>query len=298
MDVTGLTVHMLANPAGLSAKTGPGLDRAAAAIRAHGVSVVTVPAASASEAESAAHRLVAEGAERLVVLGGDGMVHLAIQAVAQTSTVLGVLPFGTGNDFAGGVGLPTTLDAAVEAALAPPTSIDLMRVNDERWAASVATLGFSVTVNARANQMRRPKGSARYTLATLRELPTMKAEPYEIVVDGVAHRGSLTLLTIANTSDFGGGMRITPAADASDSLLDLTLVESVGRLELLRWFRKVYDGSHLDHPSVITLRGTRVEIKHAPTDLWADGEPVTSLPATIEAVSGALQLAGAGSLVA
>ena len=296
--MTAPTVHMLANPAAMAATDGPGIAAAASAIRSRDINVVTVAAKTASEAETAAREIAAGGAGRLVVLGGDGMVHLAIQAVAERATVLGILPFGTGNDFARGLGLPTDLDTAIDAALAPATPVDLIRVNDDRWAASVATLGFSVTVNLRANRMRRPKGPAKYTLATLRELPRLSPGPYELRVDGVTHRGSATLVTIANTSDFGGGMRISPSANPADGLLDLTLVESVGRVELLRWFRKVYDGSHLDHPSVKTLRERRIEILEAPTDLWADGEPITGVPAVVELVPAALQVAGVAPLVA
>ena len=100
-----------------------------------------------------------------------------------------------------------------------------------------------------------------------------------------------SLVTVANTSDFGGGMRISPDASATDGLLDVTVVGEVGRFELLTWFRKVFDGSHLDHPKVTTYRGRAITVT-AEADIWADGEPVAPAPVTIEAVPGALLLAG------
>ena len=165
-----------------------------------------------------------------------------------------------------------------------------MRIGDQ-WGASVATAGFSVDVNRRANRMRFPRGSSRYTIATLLQLPTLGADGYELSIDGEDHDVLATLVTVANTSDFGGGMRISPDASPTDGLLDITVVGNVKRVELLTWFRKVFDGSHLDHPAVSTFRGRTVTVS-ADTEIWADGEPVTPAPVTIEAVPGALLLAG------
>ncbi len=267
------------------------LASVAEALRARGAEVVELAAASAAHAEAVAIEAVAGGARRVVVVGGDGLVHLAIQAVAGTPTVLGLVPSGSGNDFARGVGLPTERDAAIDAAVADPTPIDLMRIGG-RWAASVATAGFSVAVNARANAMRRPTGGSRYTIATILELPRLDVQPYQLRIDDRAVEVDATLITVANTSDFGGGMRITPAADPTDGLLDVTIVAAVGRVELLRWFRKVFDGTHLENPKVSTHRGGQVAIDAPAVEVWADGEPVARAPLTIEAVPAALQLAG------
>lgn len=285
-------MHLLANPQAHGGRVAPTIDRTEQAFSDRGVQVCRVDAEDGVEAEQAAARLVAEGAERLVVIGGDGMVNLAAQAVAESSTVLAVLPFGSGNDFARGVGLPTEVEPAVDAALADPVAIDLMRIG-ERWAVSVATLGFSVAVNRRANTMRHPSGSAKYTVATMLELRHLHAEPFTLTVDGEERRRDAVLVTVANTSTFGGGMKISPAADPADGVLDLTLVGDTGRLQLLAWFRKVFDGSHLDHPMVETYRGRRISITSPATELWADGEPLGATPVTVEAVPGALLLAGA-----
>ncbi len=284
------TVHLLANPQTSRGRAAPTIAKIRLALEAEGARVVPVPALTAADAEVACTHLVAEGAERIVVVGGDGMVHLAAQAVATTETVLGVIPLGTGNDFAGSLGLSFDVPAAARTALAPPTPIDLMRIGD-RWAASVATAGFSVDVNRLANELRWPRGSSRYTLATLARLPRLAPRSFELTVDDDLHTVEALVLTVANTSDFGGGMRITPDADPRDGQLDITLVGAASRVELLRWFRKVFDGSHLDHPAVTTLRGRNISISAGAGEVWADGEPVTSAPTTITVVAGALQLA-------
>lgn len=285
------TIHLLTNPAARGSAGPAGTDAVIREFETRGYEVAAVSGDTPGDTESAAAHVVAGGAERLVVLGGDGMVHIAIQAVAETKTVLGILPLGTGNDFAGGLGLPTDLSAAVQAALGAPKAIDLMRVGP-RWAASVATVGFSAAVNARANSMRWPRGASRYTVATVLELPRLATQVYELTIDGEAHDVPATLITIANTSDFGGGMRISPTADPTDGMLDVTVVGDAGRFELLRWFRKVFDGTHLDHSKVSTLRGAHITITSPHTQVWADGELISDTPVSIEAVPGALQLAG------
>lgn len=247
--------------------------------------------ADAAESRRLVGAAVDDGADRVVLAGGDGLVHIAIQALANTPAVMGLCPIGTGNDFAAGMGIPSDIEEAVAASLGAPTPVDLMRIG-EIWGASVATAGFSADVNKRANSMRFPKGSSRYTVATLLELGRLDSRPYEVTIDGESFSVDATLITVANTGYFGGGMHITPSAHPDDGLLDVTLVGEVGRLELLAWFRKVFSGSHLDHGAVSVHRGRSVTIAGPDVHLWADGEPAPEGPTTIDAAPRALRLAG------
>ncbi|MEM7286529.1 MAG: diacylglycerol kinase family protein [Actinomycetota bacterium] len=284
------TVHLVANPAARAGRAAEEIAGVSARLGALGADVTELVGSDADETAGLVDEAVAGGAERVVVLGGDGLVHLAVQSIAQSPTVLGLIPSGTGNDFAGALGLDSEPTVAVEAALGEPSRVDLMRIGS-RWGASVATAGFSVAVNERANGMRFPRGASRYTVATLLELPRMRATGYQLAIDDDEQNVVASLVTIANTSDFGGGMRISPSASPTDGMLDVTVVGEVGRVELLTWFRKVFDGSHLDHPKVSTFRGRAVTVT-ADVDIWADGEPAAPAPVTIEAVPGALLLAG------
>lgn len=283
-------VHVLVSPdagrgkaAGISADV---LDR----LRASGAHVIDLTGADAEVSTRNARDAVAAGAERLIVLGGDGMVHLAVQAAAGTDTVLGVVPVGTGNDFVRALpGIPDDPLEAATTALGDPRPIDGIRVGD-RWVASVATAGFSADVNDRANRLRRPKGQSRYTVATVLELPALKRRPTRLLVDGQPHEHDAVMIAVANTAWFGGGMHICPDADPDDGLLDVTVVDGVGRIELLRFFNRVFKGTHLDHPKVHTHRGRRIEIE-ADVDIWGDGEPVTTGGGVLEAVPAAIRLA-------
>jgi diacylglycerol kinase (ATP) len=285
------TVHLLTNPTARAGAAAGKATEVAKKLRDRGLDVIEVVGSNAAETGVALQEAVDAGAERVIAVGGDGLVHLAVQAVAQSPAILGVVPSGTGNDFAGGLGLSSDVDGAIDAALAQPTPIDLIRIGDA-WGASVATVGFSVAVNERANRMRFPRGSSRYTIATLLELPRLRTDGYELSVDGDDHDMAATLITVANTTNFGGGMCISPDARPDDGLLDVTIVGDVGRRELLTWFRKVFDGSHLDHPAVSTLRGRTITLAAGDAQVWADGEPVSPTPVTLAAVPGALLLAG------
>jgi diacylglycerol kinase (ATP) len=288
------TVHLLGNPAARAGRGDGATARVAAALRAHGADVVELVADERHDVRRVLEDALATGASRLVVAGGDGLAHQAAQLLACQGVTLGLVPVGTGNDLARVLGLPLgDLDAAVVRALQPPVAVDAVRT-DHGWVASVATIGFSGDVNESANRLRRPRGGARYSVATLLALPRLRPRRVRLDVDGECLETDVTLLAVANTRHFGGGMAICPQADPTDGRLDVALVGAVGRLTLLRFFPQVFAGRHVSHPAVTMLRGARVRVESSTDErLWGDGEPVGPLPVTLEAVRGALLVAGA-----
>jgi diacylglycerol kinase (ATP) len=290
-DVTG--VFLLTN-----ARAGSGRSEVEANLRARGVDAVPLRADKASEASALIERAVAQGATRFIVAGGDGTVHTTVGALAAlgADVTVGIVPVGTGNDIATALGLPTTLNEAVGVALGDGANIDLIHTGAAPIV-SVATLGFSVDVNERANHMSWPRGSIRYNLATVRELPGLHTLPIRLTVDGTAHDLDVTFMAVGNTSTFGGGMKICPDADPADGLLDVTVIGSIGRLELLRVFPRVFKGTHGNHRSVTMFRGTTITIEHqendaSPVALWGDGEPVATLPNTLQTEQSTFRIAG------
>lgn len=239
-----------------------------------------------------------DGARRVIVVGGDGMVHAAVNALAPLAAgghdvSLGVVAVGTGNDFARAVGLPIDdIDAAAMRAVGAAQPIDLLRC-DHGWVATVATCGFPARVNARANRMRWPRGSSRYTVATLLQLPRLRADQLVIRLDdGSAETVPVTILAAANTGWFGGGMHIVPAASPSDGVIHVLRAGRLGRLSLLRYLPLVFSGRHVSHPATTIGAARRVRIDgSAELELWGDGERLGTLPAAIEVVPGALAVA-------
>ncbi len=285
-------VHLLANPASGTADEG---DRAAVSrqITAAGHRVIDVTGGSSAASHTAVERIVGEGAERLVIVGGDGLVHLAIQAVAGTQTVLGLVPQGTGNDFVRALGLlDLPLREQVDAALSDGVAVDALRTT-HGWVATVATLGFAGDVTARANAMSWPRGESVYSVATVLQLPRLRQLELIFTVDGVAEATSTTMLSIGNTKYFGGGMKICPGAVPVGGYFEATTISGVGRLTFLRVFPRVFKGTHVERDEVAVRIGRSGRLEGDAVDLWGDGERLGPLPVDFEIVAGAIQVAGA-----
>ena len=231
--------------------------------------------------------------ERLVLCGGDGLIHRCLPHVAGTGIDVAVVPVGSGNDFARAFGLDHRNAVAVAAAApdhADVAAVDLIRTGD-RYAASVVTAGYSGRVNATANDLRFPPGRAKYTVSALLEIGRLSATPTRLHVDDgdTVIDDELVLIAVGNTGWFGGGMHICPDADPTDGLLDVLTLGRVGRFALARWLPRVFGGSHVGHPAVTTVRARSVSIE-ASEPLWADGEPFAEAPVTLTAAPGALRL--------
>ncbi|MDH4364168.1 MAG: diacylglycerol kinase family protein [Acidimicrobiia bacterium] len=311
-------VHLLDNPASRGGRRAAAGRAVAVAIEAAGHDVIPLHPTGPADIADTVAKAHTDGMERLVVVGGDGLVHHVLPALATTDVILGIVPVGTGNDFARALGLPTRLPAAVAAALGPAHPVDLVAATDDRWAATVVTGGFSGQVNARANNLRFPPGQQRYTVATLAELRRLRPVTLTLTIpadtntdtetdtetDGAAGTGgdrgqtasdrveqyTTTLFAVANTRYFGGGMAICPTARPDDGLLDITIVGPTTPFQLARMLPSVFSGRHIRHPAVVTRRA---RLLHIDTDtiLWADGEPFGSA-GRLEAVARALQVAG------
>jgi diacylglycerol kinase (ATP) len=265
-----------------------------------GHAVIELAAASVAESITTIRSAIeSDDADRIVVIGGDGMVHAAVNAIAPmgpaaSHVVLGIVALGSGNDFARALGLP--VDAPTEAAkraISAATPIDLLKTT-HGWVASVATCGFPARVNKRANKMRWPKGSSKYTVATLTLVPTLVSDRLSIAVDDQPpEEVDLTILAVGNTAWFGGGMNICPGALPTDGTAELVQVDATGRLELLRYLPAVFTGEHIHHRRTHRTIVTHVKIDSAHTvELWGDGEMLGQLPVEITVVPNAVRIAG------
>lgn len=227
---------------------------------------------------------------RLFVIGGDGMMHHAINALAQNANALplGLIPAGTGNDFARALGLDigNPLRNLDRFFATPPETIDLGEVNGRRFGAICST-GFDSIVNERANQMNWPKGKRKYDLAMVQELPRFKPREYEIDIDGAKFITQAMLIAVGNGSSYGGGMKVCPEADLNDGLLDIMILHPVPKLEFLKIFPKVYSGAHTSHPRVQMLRGRSISIS-GDAVTYADGERISPAPVHIKSLAKAL----------
>lgn len=246
----------------------------------------------------------------LVVVGGDGMVHLGIQACAGSRLPLGIVAAGSGNDVATSLGLPVHDIAAsvvaVERGLhGEVAAIDLGRIDGQgvadahgrRYFAAVLSAGLDAAVSASANRLRFPRGSFKYTVATARELPRFKPYGVTIEVDGQRWEQRCTLVAIANGPVFGGGLRISPRSRVADGRLELVLAEPMSALAIAGIFPRLRDGSHLGDPRLRVISARRIRLW--PSDsgatlpaAFADGELVGPAPLDVRVEPGALSVLG------
>ncbi|MEU1216596.1 YegS/Rv2252/BmrU family lipid kinase [Streptomyces sp. NPDC005790] len=292
-------ITLFVNPTAGSGRGARAAQPAASALRDAGFCVRTVLGEDADDALRRAREAVAAGTGALIAVGGDGMMSLALQAVAGTATPLGAVAVGTGNDFARALGLPVR-DPAAAGRLAAEAlkagtvrTIDLGRVG-ERWFGSVLASGFDSRVNDRGNRMRGVGGRFKYDLAILAELAAFRPIPYRVRLEGgPVTEIEATLIAVGNGTTYGGGMRICADAVMDDGLFDVTVVGDCSRATLLKVFPKVYRGTHLEHPKVTVHRVSSIELAAAGATAYADGEPFGALPVRATCVPGAVRVLAA-----
>ena len=216
---------------------------------------------------------------KVVVVGGDGMVHAAINKIRDNP--IGIIPAGTGNDFARALGLELNdpIKTIKKIISAGTELIDLGKVGNEYFAAICST-GFDSIVNERANRLKWPRGKMKYNIAMLLELPRFKPKSYEIVIDGKPIKTQAMLIAIANGLSYGGGMKVCPEAQIQDGLLDIMILAPVSKFEFVRIFPSVFKGLHVNHPAVSILQGRAIQIT-ADAVGYADGERIGDLPLNV-----------------
>jgi len=230
---------------------------------------------------------------KVIAIGGDGLVNLCLQEIAERNIGLAVVPAGTGNDFARAVGShKKNVDTIFNfIASQDPTSIDLGLVTGDfgrRWYVQVLSTGFDALVNNLANRITWPRGQIKYTLATILTLARFNPISYELIIDDKTVKQNLMLLSVANGETYGGGMRICPDASNSDGIFDILLVHPVSKIVLLTIFPKVFAGKHVPHPKIEIIRAKNIKLS-ANASAFADGEFVSKLPIEIANVQNALK---------
>lgn len=292
-------VRVLVNPAAGRGSGRKALPRLQELAQKAGVRLVASSGLDDFAAQAA--QAVEEGVERLIVAGGDGTMHHALQPLAGSETALGVLALGSGNDLAATVGVPRKLDEAFRvAAEGPIRRLDLGRV-DDRWYVGVAGVGFdSEVAHIASERVRFLRGPMIYPWAVVRALATFRPPQitleYEAADGGEgSFEGRVMLVAFANTFRFGGGMRIAPEALPDDGWLDVVVVKAMPRGRLLRMFPRVYRGMHMGLPEVETFRTRRMRVwLEREMSVYGDGEPmapVTGDGVEVEVVPGALGVA-------
>jgi YegS/Rv2252/BmrU family lipid kinase len=225
-----------------------------------------------------------------VVCGGDGTFNEVINGLSSPLPAVGIVPAGTANDIAACLGIPASLEeACTNLFTGSPRRMDLVS-SGSRLFAGIGGAGIDSEVTMRANRIRLPvPGHAVYTIATLTALASFRPYRFSVTSPEWNYRGEVMFVGVANTPSYGGGMRLSPASDMSDGEFEVCIVESMGRLELLRNFPRLFAGTHLGHPRVRVLRARKVRMESdRAVEFCADGEHHQALPVDLRILPSAL----------
>jgi len=293
----------LVNPASANGSTGrrwPELARRAAAAGLEGATLFSERQGHLAEL---AREAALDGAELLVVVGGDGSVNEVVNGLAGLGRqpAVAVVPRGTGWDFSRTFGIPRKIDDAVQIALQGDVrTIDLGRASYRAWDgsdatawfANVASAGMSGAIAKRANETTKALGGkASYLWATFAVFSGWEATEIAVAVDGERRAGPMFDVVIANGRFFGGGLEICPEAEPDDGLFDVLTIGDVTKRDLVQTMPRMYRGTHLPHPKAELLRGSSVTVKsETPLPIELDGEQPGTTPVTFEVAAGALRL--------
>lgn len=298
--MTTHSVSLFVNPAAGRGRTGRRLPRIRELLNEAGVQYTLFTSRAVGDLEAQVRKQVAAGATKIIVTGGDGSIHEAVNGImsANKDAALGVIPSGTGNDFAKASLTPLDWETATKllanriAANAPPRTIDIGRVND-RYFANGAGIGFDAKVTAIAQAYRWPIGDFIYLVAIVRAMLDGITTP-DLKITGTEElwNGPVTLANISNGPWVGGMFYIAPMADIDDDQLELIIAAPVTRTRLLGLLPKLMQGQHLNEPEIhhASVRKLHISAK-APIPSQLDGEvqPLQS-EFDIEIIPGALKL--------
>lgn len=234
--------------------------------------------------------VAAAAGQTVVACGGDGMLASVAGEVVAQDAVLGIIPSGRGNDFARQLRILDGEPEKVAHTLleGESTQVDVIRVGDKVVLGSVYA-GVDSLASEIVDRAHRLPGALQYPYAAVRSLLTYQPTRYTLDVDDSSVSLEAFSIVVANSGYYGKGMHVAPAAQVDDGLLDVVVIPKASRLRLISLMPKVYDGTHVERPEVLTFRGRTVRISARDRVVaYGDGERLMDLPATIEVDPGAL----------
>jgi YegS/Rv2252/BmrU family lipid kinase len=232
-----------------------------------------------------------ESGELPVVCSGDGLVGAVGGAMAGAETPLGIVPGGRGNDLARVLGIPNDPAGAVAVLAAGETrQIDVGEANGKRFL-GIVSVGFDSEANRIANETSFMRGNLVYAYAAVRTLLAWKPGRFTIRAGEERYRFTGYSVSVANSRAFGGGMYIAPDAELDDGEFDVVTVGEGSKLRFVGNLPKVFKGTHVEEEQVRVFRAPHLELTASrPFPVYADGEHLTELPASLRILPRALNV--------
>ena len=284
-------LRIIVNPRAGGGRAGRALPAVGAELTRLGLSHRVTQTRSLEHARALARDAAAAG-EVSVAFGGDGLIGAVAGALRGGEGLMGVLPGGRGNDFIRALGIPLDpAEACGVLASGAPRALDLGEVGGATFI-GIASCGFDSDANRIANASRFIRGNLVYAYGALRALVHWHDATFTVTIDG-GRPQTVTGYTVAaaNSRSYGGGMQLAPAADLDDGQLDVVIISHLSKPRFLMLMPTVFTGTHVNQPVVTTGRARTVQIAASrPFTLYADGDPIAELPATIRVLPGAMRV--------
>ena len=281
--VAGGPSVLIVNPVAGRGLTRRRESEAIRALQAAGLEFEVERTEAPEHATDLARRAVAAGARRIIAFGGDGTVHEVAHGMWDSEAELGVLPFGSGNDFAQAHGIPSDVAGAVEVLMhGREGKTDVGRFGQQTFVNTVG-IGFDAEVSLESRRIRYLRGDLLYLLAVLRTLNRFRGMPMRIEAPGLERDDFTFFITVAIGQREGGGFNLTPDALVDDGLFDLCVVDQISIPRIIQLIPKGMKGTHTGQPYVTMHRTPTVSItidRHYV--LHADGQLYRPGPGTLE----------------
>lgn len=281
---------MIVNPSAAGGRATAALGEVRAALTGFGLDFRVELTRTLEHARELA-RSAAGAGETAVAFGGDGLVAAVAGALMQSDGLVGILPGGRGNDLARTLGIPLKpRDACGVLASGSVRQLDVGDV-DGRAFMGIASCGFDSEANRIANAIPVIRGNLVYLYAAVAALAGWKPASFEVDLDGDHRAFTGHSVALANSRSYGGGMLLAPDASMDDGLLDVVMIHEMSRARFLALLPTVFRGAHVRHRGVEIARARQVRVSsERPFTMYADGDPISDLPATARVLPGAVRV--------
>lgn len=244
------------------------------------------------EGEKLAREGIENGFNHIIAVGGDGTAYEVVNGIRNEKVVLGILPAGTGNDFARMLKMPKDHDDILETIkVARKRKIDIGLVND-RYFLNCSSVGIDAEIVKETEYIKKyVSGTLAYILGVLKTLIRYRYKEVDIEIDGKRMKKKIELMAVSNGKYYGGGMKINPMADFDDGFLDICIVNRISKIKFAMLFLTVFKGKHVEIQEVETLRGKEIKIYgNSSLMLNADGDIIGTTPAAIKIEKRAIEV--------
>lgn len=290
-------ILLIVNPRSGSRRGARVLERVLPVLSQDGRQVEVCQSEFAGQATEIVRTRSLDGVTGLCLIGGDGTLHEVVNGLLARDDSLrppvGIIPCGTGNTVAEHLGFVDSIAAAQGIVAGNTSPIDVLQVsmrNGTAYCCNIVGWGAVTDINRTAEKLRW-LGSSRYTIASLLHVARPRPRHLKLTIDGESSEGEYLFAVACNTRSTGKGMLLAPRADIADGLVDLVLVRSTSRRQLLKVLQTVFDGSHVRQSCVVYHQVREFElVPEAADGLNLDGELRGAAPCRVKVLPQAISI--------